>query len=235
MLVSKPQTSPSSRRNNQKKSPVEHVLLRPDSYVGSLEALKIRGDEILVNAADNKVRDDKMNLIKVDIDEEGGQIPSLITEKESLLKCTRTKNSITEFILETVSKAKKYRKTFRNNMIVIEQPILTTCSKNAGDYKLHLYVSDREDLQSSLVYDKCGDRWEMGPFLPLSLNSIIFVNTLCTTKGGAHVNYIADKLAERIMIAVKNKNKNAKTKENLTLKVASFGSTCDSSDAFFNK
>lgn len=83
----------------QKKSPVEHVLLRPDSYVGSLEALKEKRwvfdsemqrlvyreityvpglykivDEILVNAADNKVRDDKMNLIKVDIDEEGGQI-----------------------------------------------------------------------------------------------------------------------------------------------------------------
>lgn len=78
----------------QKKSQLEHILLRPDTYIGSveytektpmwvfntekkqLEQREIRYvpglykifDEILVNAADNKQRDPKMNTIKVVID-----------------------------------------------------------------------------------------------------------------------------------------------------------------------
>ncbi|XP_064549101.1 DNA topoisomerase 2 [Drosophila montana] len=79
----------------QKKSQLEHILLRPDSYIGSVEFTKelmwvhdveknrmvqreisfVPGlykifDEILVNAADNKQRDKMMNTIKVDIDPE---------------------------------------------------------------------------------------------------------------------------------------------------------------------
>lgn len=76
----------------QKKTQLEHILLRPDTYIGSVEhqeqnlwvhdgekmTLKtvsyVPGlykifDEILVNAADNKVRDSSMNSIKVDVDE----------------------------------------------------------------------------------------------------------------------------------------------------------------------
>ncbi|XP_054287254.1 DNA topoisomerase 2-like isoform X2 [Macrosteles quadrilineatus] len=77
----------------QKKSPEEHILLRPDSYIGSVEPVTetmwvydpgtkamtqkeityVPGlykifDEILVNAADNKQRDPKTNCIKIDID-----------------------------------------------------------------------------------------------------------------------------------------------------------------------
>lgn len=86
----------------QKKSPVEHVLSRPDTYVGSLsknsntfwileeneEGYKIIQkeisiipafyriiDELLVNAVDNHRREGKgTNVLKVDIDEEGGWI-----------------------------------------------------------------------------------------------------------------------------------------------------------------
>ena len=79
----------------QKKSPIEHILLRPDSYVGSIEpeekefyvkckdsqylekrkiiyvpALYKIFDEIIVNAADNFRRDPKTNKIKVTIDQE---------------------------------------------------------------------------------------------------------------------------------------------------------------------
>jgi hypothetical protein len=75
----------------QKKTPLEHILLRPDTYVGSTEkqqmALWVHDgermvqqnvgivpglykifDEILVNAADNKVRDPNMNAVRVNID-----------------------------------------------------------------------------------------------------------------------------------------------------------------------
>jgi DNA topoisomerase-2 len=82
----------SVERIYQKKSQLEHILLRPDTYIGSVEPVKdvmwvyeedagmiqreityVPGlykifDEILVNAADNKVRDSKMDTIKVDID-----------------------------------------------------------------------------------------------------------------------------------------------------------------------
>lgn len=83
----------------QKKTQLEHILLRPDTYIGSVEyatelmwiydheSEKIMQkeisyvpglykiyDEILVNAADNKQRDPKMDLIKVEIDAENNQL-----------------------------------------------------------------------------------------------------------------------------------------------------------------
>jgi DNA topoisomerase II len=77
----------------QKKTQLEHILLRPDAYIGSTETEKqpmwvwddatgrivekeisfVPGlykivDEILVNAADNFQRDRRMSLIEIDID-----------------------------------------------------------------------------------------------------------------------------------------------------------------------
>lgn len=79
----------------QKKSQLEHILLRPDTYIGSVEKVSelmwvydtdkeimiqkqieyVPGlykifDEILVNAADNKQRDKKMDCIKIEINPE---------------------------------------------------------------------------------------------------------------------------------------------------------------------
>ncbi|KAL3140495.1 hypothetical protein ABBQ32_005081 [Trebouxia sp. C0010 RCD-2024] len=81
----------------QKKSQLEHILLRPDTYIGSTERKEDRlwvhdgeqlvqqdityapglykiFDEILVNAADNKVRDPKMDTLKVDISADDNSI-----------------------------------------------------------------------------------------------------------------------------------------------------------------
>eukprot|EP01135_Chromosphaera_perkinsii_P010658 Nk52_evm58s2192 gene=Nk52_evmTU58s2192 len=82
----------------QKKTQLEHILLRPDTYIGSVEEISqqlwvcdsdgtfketdvsfVPGlykifDEILVNAADNKARDPTMNAIKIDIDTENCSI-----------------------------------------------------------------------------------------------------------------------------------------------------------------
>ncbi|GBG92399.1 hypothetical protein CBR_g55332 [Chara braunii] len=81
----------------QKKTQLEHILLRPDTYVGSIEKLTqhmwvyedgtlrhravtfVPGlykifDEILVNAADNKQRDPSMDAVKVDINPETNTI-----------------------------------------------------------------------------------------------------------------------------------------------------------------
>lgn len=83
----------------QKKTQLEHILLRPDTYIGSVEKITqpmwvydqaqecmvnrplsfVPGlfkifDEILVNAADNKIRDPSMDSLKVDIDIEKGEV-----------------------------------------------------------------------------------------------------------------------------------------------------------------
>ncbi|KOB77742.1 DNA topoisomerase 2 [Operophtera brumata] len=83
----------------QKKSQLEHILLRPDTYIGSVERATenmwvfdktkecmvqreltfVPGlykiyDEILVNAADNKQRDKKMDVIKIDINQDTNTI-----------------------------------------------------------------------------------------------------------------------------------------------------------------
>jgi len=94
-----PAGADSEESQYQKKTQVEHVLHRPDVYVGSMEpterqllvfdikdrAVQFRTvtyvpgllklfDEILVNAADNKIRDPSMNRIEVTIDERTGTV-----------------------------------------------------------------------------------------------------------------------------------------------------------------
>ncbi|KAG0724301.1 DNA topoisomerase 2 [Chionoecetes opilio] len=106
----------------QKKTQLEHILLRPDTYIGSVEFMTenmwiydretekivqkeiayVPGlykifDEILVNAADNKQRDPKMDTIKVDIDSEnnivsiynnGKGIPVVMHKEEKMYVAT---------------------------------------------------------------------------------------------------------------------------------------------------
>ena len=88
----------SVERIYQKKTPLEHILLRPDTYIGSVQpttepmwvyeegsGMRMKDitfvpgfykifDEILVNAADNKQRDPSMDLIKIEINQESGVI-----------------------------------------------------------------------------------------------------------------------------------------------------------------
>lgn len=109
----------SIEKTYQKKSQLEHVLLRPDTYIGSVEHLSqemwiwdknkdrmikkeitfVPGlykifDEILVNAADNKQRDQNMSCVRINIDQEkncikifnnGKGIPVVEHKEEKLL------------------------------------------------------------------------------------------------------------------------------------------------------
>ncbi|CAG8574232.1 177_t:CDS:10 [Acaulospora morrowiae] len=100
-IVTNGESSLSSRKGKkieeiyQKKTQLEHILLRPDTYIGSTEIITEKlwvydsdtdtmqyrdvsiapglykiVDEILVNAADNKIRDPSMNTIRVKIDKQ---------------------------------------------------------------------------------------------------------------------------------------------------------------------
>ncbi|KAJ2397924.1 DNA topoisomerase 2 [Coemansia sp. RSA 2603] len=101
----------------QKKTPIEHVLLRPDTYIGSVEPIedemwvmdlekkrmvqrKIKYtpglykivDEILVNAADNKTRDPTMKKVEVTIDKENGIISIMNDGKGIPIEIHREQN-----------------------------------------------------------------------------------------------------------------------------------------------
>ena len=90
---------------------------------------------------------------------------------------------------------------------------------------------------------------------------VSFVNGIATIRGGTHVDHVANQIATHVMEAVNKKNKNAKmkmhtakghlwvfvnalidnpafdsqTKETLTTRPVSFGSTCDLSPDFLKK
>jgi len=104
------------------------------------------------------------------------------------------------------------------------------------------------------VHCKVGPRWEVvvapsdGQFTQVS-----FVNAICTTKGGTHVNAVVDQIAKAVSEALAKKHKgcgvkpfmvknylavfvnaqivnpafDSQTKETLTLRASSFGSKCD--------
>lgn len=98
-LTPTPKTTTNASDQYQKLSQLEHILKRPDTYIGSVEKNKVEMwcfdnetetmkfsevtivpglykifDEILVNAADNKIRDPSMKNIKVLIDQENNTI-----------------------------------------------------------------------------------------------------------------------------------------------------------------
>lgn len=95
----------------------------------------------------------------------------------------------------------------------------------------------------------------------LPILQVSFVNSIATIKGGTHVDYIANQIANHIAALVNKKNKNAnakansvknylwvfvnalidnpafdsQTKETLTLRQSSFGSECELPAEFLKK
>lgn len=106
-------------------------------------------------------------------------------------------------------------------------------------------------------------RWEVGfAVSDGSFQQVSFVNSIATTSGGTHVNYIADQICARLAAELKRKNKNgatlkpaqlrnhififvnalivnpaftSQTKEQLTTKQTQFGSKCQLEDDFYKK
>lgn len=109
------------------------------------------------------------------------------------------------------------------------------------------------------IFDKeiNNERWEVivsiseGEFRQVS-----FVNAVCTSKGGTHVNYVVDQIVDKVQDKIKKKEKDlnikpfqikahiwiflnclienptfdTQTKETMTLKASQFGSKCDLSE-----
>jgi DNA topoisomerase-2 len=115
-------------------------------------------------------------------------------------------------------------------------------------------------MDSIIGFERVNERWEVGIGISDgAFQQISFVNAICTTKGGQHVNFIADKVAQRLVPVVKRKNKgeevkshviknhlaifvnclienpafDSQTKENLTTRPTQFGSACELTDKLY--
>lgn len=135
--------------------------------------------------------------------------------------------------------------------------------KSYVDYYLDSYKPKTEESMASppKIYERPNDRWEVclsvtdGQFQQVS-----FVNGICTSKGGTHVNYVADQVVDALQTKLHKKHKiqlkpyqiksylwvfvnclienpafDSQTKETLTLKPSAFGSACQLSDGFIDK
>ncbi|XP_069814764.1 DNA topoisomerase 2-beta [Dendropsophus ebraccatus] len=126
-----------------------------------------------------------------------------------------------------------------------------------------LYVKEKLDetgVALKVIHENVNERWDV--CLTLSekgFQQISFVNSIATTKGGRHVDYVVDQIVSKLIEVVKKKNKagvsvkpfqvknhvwvfvnclienptfDSQTKENMTLQAKSFGSKCPLSEKF---
>lgn len=136
--------------------------------------------------------------------------------------------------------------------------------KNFKDYA-ELYLKGQEDDDGKpvkIIYENVNERWEVA--LAISekgFQQVSFVNSIATTKGGRHVDHVADLIVKNMTETLKKRNKggmqikpfqiknhmflfinclivnptfDSQTKENMTLQVKSFGSKCNITDKFYN-
>lgn len=121
---------------------------------------------------------------------------------------------------------------------------------------------NEEGSESVKIFERPHDFWEIG--LSISdgqFQQVSYVNSICTYKGGTHVNYAVDKVVDYLLNIIKSKHKklevkpfqikqhiwifvnamivnpsfDSQTKEQLTLKISEFGSKFDFSDNFLKK
>ena len=134
--------------------------------------------------------------------------------------------------------------------------------KNFKDY-VDQYIKGKMDddgNQLKCVYEQCGPRWEVAVCVSdRGHQQMSFVNSIATTKGGRHVDHVADLVVKCIIDVIKKKNKtginikpfqvknhlwlfinclivnptfDSQTKETMTLVAKDFGSKCVLSENF---
>ncbi|QNP98066.1 YALIA101S06e03708g1_1 [Yarrowia lipolytica] len=133
------------------------------------------------------------------------------------------------------------------------------------DLYLKSLVADEDNevvQKSKIVHEIVNDRWEVAfAVSDGTYQNVSFVNSIATTSGGTHVNYIADQLVAKLTATAKKKLKDAQvkpaqlkanmfifinclienpaftsqTKEQMTTKVSAFGSKCELSDKFIKQ
>lgn len=137
--------------------------------------------------------------------------------------------------------------------------------KTFKDY-IDLYVKEKEDETGSplkICYEQVNNRWEVAVTLSdHGFQQVSFVNSIATTKGGRHIDYVTDMIVKQLIEVLKKRNKggvaikphqvkthmwvfvnclivnptfDSQTKENMTLQAKSFGSKCALSEKFITQ
>ncbi|KAJ7151616.1 DNA topoisomerase II [Mycena filopes] len=92
--------------------------------------------------------------------------------------------------------------------------------KNFQQY-IQLYISSAEKAvegggaqpKPTLIYERIDNRWEVGfAISDGQFQHVAFANSISTTKGGTHVNLMADQIAKNLLAAIGKKNKGAQVK-----------------------
>lgn len=136
--------------------------------------------------------------------------------------------------------------TLKNVKVYLNDELLGV--RNFREY-VELYLRGGEDIVHSVI----NDRWEVAFAVSEDqFNQVSFVNNISTSKGGTHVAHVIDQIVDPIQETIKKKDKSidvkplhiknstfifvnclienpafdSQTKENLTLKMSSFGSRC---------
>ncbi|KRH91827.1 hypothetical protein M153_230340002, partial [Pseudoloma neurophilia] len=81
--------------------------------------------------------------------------------------------------------------------------------KSKSDKENKISKSDKENKISKMVYVESNNRWEFA-ILPSEdgvFQQISFVNSICTIKGGTHVQYVLDQIIEPVIEKLKKKEK----------------------------
>lgn len=135
--------------------------------------------------------------------------------------------------------------------------------KNFKDY-IDYYLKDElfeDKIEYPKIYENPHERWEvMVTMADSQFQQVSFVNGICTSKGGTHVNHVTEQIVGKIAAHISKKQKDLKlkpnqikqnlwvfvncfienptfdsqTKENMTLKESFFGSKCELSEKFLN-
>jgi DNA topoisomerase II len=137
---------------------------------------------------------------------------------------------------------------------------------NFKDY-VGLFLKDKEDDTGNplkVVHEQINDRWEVAVAPSSSgFQQISFVNSIATTKGGRHVDYVTDQITSKLSEMVKKKSAkssiqvkpfqirnhlwvfvnclienptfDSQTKENMTLQSKSFGSACSLTEKYITQ
>jgi DNA topoisomerase-2 len=128
------------------------------------------------------------------------------------------------------------------------------------DFKQYLNLYIQPDVKRA--YEAPNERWEYAVCLTSTdeFTHVSFVNGICTSKGGKHVEYIMGQLLRKLAAYIKTKKKidvkpatikeqltlflrcdienpafSSQTKDELTTTTTNFGSTCSVSDDFVEK
>ncbi|KCZ81926.1 hypothetical protein H312_00687 [Anncaliia algerae PRA339] len=222
----------------------------------------IFSDEFIVETADSKVKKKFYQKFSQNMSIKGQPIIS-DWNKEDFTKITfkpdLTKFGMSSFDSDFISLVKKrvYDLAGILKGVKVYLNDQRTEVKSFKDY-ISLYLKN----DTPVIHEIVNDKWEVAVTLSdEQFQQVSFVNSICTSKGGTHVNHFLDQLIDPIIDYGKKKEKNlpikslhvknsmfvflnclienpafdSQTKENLTLRVSAFGSKCTLKDDFIKK